>query len=70
MSSDIGLLIQQLVTLVALLVLVAFDLYCIRDILRKEEYEVSYFPRMTWVLICIVSTPLGGLAYLLYGRVR
>jgi hypothetical protein len=70
MTSDTATLMSQLATLITLVILFGFDVYCLRDIARADEYEVRYFPRWLWALICLVSTPLGGLAYLLYGRAR
>lgn len=30
--------------------------------------EVRVLPRWLWVLVCLVATPIGGIAYLLFGR--
>jgi hypothetical protein len=70
MLAESATLAPQLVTLIALVLLFGFDLYCLREIFRAEEWEFRYFSRWTWAIICVLSTPLGGLAYLLYGRVR
>lgn len=44
---------------------VAFVGYCLYDLSRSE---VRYLPTWAWALICIVSVPFGGIAYLLVGR--
>jgi hypothetical protein len=46
-------------------VAVAFVGYCLYDISRSD---VRYLPKWAWALICVVSIPLGGIAYLLLGR--
>ena len=60
----------QVVALITFVILFAFDAYCLLDIARAHEYEVRYFPRWIWMIICVMSTPLGGFAYLIYGRAR
>jgi hypothetical protein len=56
-----------LAALAPLLVIgVAFVVYCLVDIARSPS--VRYLPRWAWVLICILSIPLGGIVYLLVGR--
>ena len=42
-----------------------FVAYCIVDIARSE---VRYLPKWAWILISILSIPLGGLVYLVIGR--
>lgn len=40
--------------------------YCIFDIARAEE--VRWLPKWAWVVICMVSLPLGPILYLTLGR--
>ena len=47
------------------LLAVAFLFYCLIDIARSE---VRHLPKWAWVLVCIVSIPLGGIIYLIVGR--
>ena len=46
---------------------VGFDAYCVADIARAAE--VRYLPKWAWVLICLIQTPGGGIAYLSIGRI-
>ena len=48
------------------IVLLAFAGYCWYDIIRSQR--VRYLPKWLWMVICIVSIPLGGIIYLLVGR--
>ena len=50
-----------------IVLLVAFVGYCVVDILRGE---VQYLPKWAWVVICLISVPVGGIVYLLAGRAR
>jgi len=48
-----------------LVLLMAFVVWCWVDISRNE---VRYLPKWLWVVICLISIPLGGIVYLLVGR--
>lgn len=48
-----------------ILVAAAFVGFCLYDIAR---HDVRYLPKWVWVVICLVSIPLGGIVYLLIGR--
>lgn len=48
-----------------LVVLGAFVIYVLVDISRNE---VRHLPKWAWVLICLISIPLGGIVYILVGR--
>ena len=39
--------------------------YCWYDISRRN---VRHLPKWAWALICLVSVPVGGIAYFLIGR--
>lgn len=49
-------------------VAVCFEVFCLVDLVRAEE--VRFVPRWAWAIICIIAIPLGGVAYLLLGKVR
>ena len=42
----------------------AFVGFCVFDI---AHHDVRYLPKWVWVLIWLVSIPLGGIVYLLIG---
>jgi hypothetical protein len=50
------------------IVAVCFEVFCLVDLVRAEE--VRFVPRWAWAIICVISIPLGGVAYLLLGKVR
>jgi hypothetical protein len=45
---------------------VAYVVYCWYDLSRSQ---VRYLPRWAWAIICLISIPLGGIIYLVVGRV-
>jgi hypothetical protein len=51
-----------------ILVAIAFEVFCLVDLAQAPA--VRYLPKAVWAIICVFSIPLGGLAYLLLGRVR
>lgn len=44
-----------------------FVAYCWYDIIKGP---VRYLPKAAWMLISIISVPIGGIVYLLVGRDR
>jgi hypothetical protein len=63
MSSTSVSLISVFVLLVAGL---AFDINCLRDLARAEITFV--FPPQLWLVVIVLFTPFGGIAYLKLGR--
>lgn len=59
-------LAQALVPLV--LLAVGFVVWVVVDIVRAES--VQYLPKWAWIVISVISIPLGGIVYLLVGRDR
>lgn len=49
-----------------LAVAVAFVVYCWYDLAQVSR--TRYLPKWAWAIICVITIPLGGLAYLLLGR--
>ena len=48
------------------LVAVGFVVYCLLDLRRAEQ--VRGLPRWAWATVIVLSVPVGGIAYLLWGR--
>lgn len=49
-----------------LLLALAVDVYCLRDLVRARS--VRYLPKACWALVILCSFPLGALLYMFYGR--
>ena len=57
-----------LAPILVLLVAIGFEVVCLVDLARAEE--VRYLPKWGWVIVSLISIPLGGIVYLVFGRVR
>jgi hypothetical protein len=56
-------------TLVLFAAGVALALWCLVDLLPREDAELQGLPKLGWVVVVLLLFPLlGGLAYLLAGR--
>ncbi len=51
-----------------LVVILAFVIFCLVDVIRSQH--VRYLPRWAWAVICLISMPWGGIAYLIFGKER
>ncbi len=56
------------VLLIALIVVIRFEMFCLTDIAQAPE--VRLLSRQAWVVVTIISIPLGGILYLMFGRPR
>lgn len=48
-----------------------FVVFCLVDLARAQE--VRYLPKWGWAIICLgigLTIPWGGIAYLVFGKVR
>ena len=43
-----------------------FVIYCWADIWRRSS--VKLLPKWAWAIVCGITVPLGGIAYMLFGR--
>lgn len=55
-------------TLVLFAAGVALALWCLVDLLPREDAELQGLPKLGWVAVLLLFPLLGGLAYLLAGR--
>jgi hypothetical protein len=53
---------------VAVVLVVAWDGFCLRDLIRANPAQVRYLPRWGWAVVCLISCPWGGLLYMILGR--
>lgn len=49
-----------------LVVALGFIVFCLVDLRRAEQ--VRGLPTWGWVVVIVISVPIGGLVYLLWGR--
>ncbi len=63
-GADVDIDLRALAPL--LLLAAALAIYALVDLVRAPA--VRYLPKWAWALICVLSMPLGPLAYLILGR--
>jgi uncharacterized membrane protein len=47
---------------------IAWDTFCLRDLIRADPARVRYLPKWGWAAVCLISCPWGGLLYMIVGR--
>ena len=70
MTSSPPAVIAILTAILVLVVAVVFDGYCLRDLDQTADVQLLYFPRQTWIIIICLATPVGGVAYLTFGKLH
>jgi membrane protein implicated in regulation of membrane protease activity len=58
------------VLLALVIVVVAFTVYALVDCLMVPKSRVKVLPKVAWVFIIILFTPIGGILWLVFGRAR
>lgn len=49
---------------------IAWDGFCLRDLIRADPARARYLDKWGWAAVCLISCPWGGLLYLIVGRDR
>jgi len=60
-------MLAALVVLLGLALLIGWEILCLGQVVLAER--VRFLPRWTWAIACLIFIPLGGILYLLVGRV-
>ncbi len=60
-------MLAALVLLLGLALLAGWETLCLRQVVLAER--VRFLPRWVWAVACLIFIPLGGIFYLLIGRV-
>lgn len=60
-------MLAALVLLLGLVLLIGWEILCLSQVLLAER--VRFLPRWVWAIACLISIPIGGILYLLVGRV-
>ena len=47
-----------------------FEVFCLRELAQVGDAELQYLTRRAWAAAIILMIPLGGIAFLYYGRLR
>jgi len=60
-------MLAALVVILAAIAVAGWEFFCLSDLIRAEK--VRFLPRWGWAVACLIQIPLGGILYLLVGRV-
>ena len=60
-------MLAALVLLFAFALVVGWEVFCLADLARADK--VRFLPKWGWAAACLIQIPLGGVLYLLLGRV-
>jgi hypothetical protein len=67
----VGLMLADVVLILGVIAAVAliggWEVFLLTDLAKAER--VRFLPRWLWAFACLFQIPLGGLAYLAFGRV-
>jgi len=48
----------------------AITIYAVIDAIQTENTRVLYLPKLVWIVLILLFTPIGGIAWLVTGRQR
>lgn len=54
--------------LLPVLLLIGFTVYTLVDCIQTDESQQRNLPKLVWILLIILVTPVGGVAWLIAGR--
>lgn len=54
----------------AVVVIARFEVLCLRELDQTADTQLQYLTRPAWAAVIILTIPLGGIAYLCFGRIR
>ena len=60
-------MLAALVLLLALALVVGWEVFCLANLVRADR--VRFLPKWAWAVACLIQIPIGGVLYLLLGRV-
>jgi len=60
-------MLAALVLILGVILVAGWEILCLVNLARAER--VRFLPRWAWAVLCLIQIPLGGILYLLIGRV-
>lgn len=49
-------------------IFLVLDIYCVIDCLQSDEGQIRNLPKIAWLLLILLFTPIGAIAWLAAGR--
>jgi hypothetical protein len=59
--------LADVLLILAAILVAGWEVICLADLARAGR--VRFLPRWAWAVACLIQIPLGGILYLLIGRV-
>lgn len=59
-----------MVRLLPFLAFLALDIYAVVDAIQTDDLLVKHLPKIFWILLILIFTPIGAVAWLVAGRDR
>ena len=54
----------------AIIGIVRFEVFCVGDLSQTPDTQLLYLTRAGWLVLILLLVPIGGIAYLYYGKWR
>jgi len=48
----------------------ALTIYAVIDAIQTEETRIQHLPKLVWIVLILLFTPIGAIAWLVTGRQR
>lgn len=58
------------VAIAAMVALMRFERLCLRELADTADAELQLLTRTGWTALIVVAIPLGGIAFMYFGRLR
>jgi len=59
-----------MVRLLPFFAFLALDIYAVVDAIQTDDLRVKHLPKVFWILLILIFTPIGAIAWLIAGRDR
>ncbi len=59
-----------MVRLLPFFAFLALDVYAVVDAIQTDDLRVKHLPKVFWILLILIFTPIGAIAWLIAGRDR
>lgn len=59
-----------MVRLLPFLIILGLDIYAVVDAIQTDDASVRHLPKILWILLILIFSPIGAVAWLVVGRAR
>lgn len=62
--------VVALLVILPLVAVIRFEVFCLSDLADTSDADLMYLTRSGWLVLIALAIPIGGIAYLYYGKPR